>query len=49
VRHPSPAWDGASFAVASDGQGTTLIVYERHPGDAETPIRIGLRVLKNAE
>ncbi len=32
--------------AASGGQGTTLIVYERHPETAETPIRIGMRMLK---
>ncbi len=32
-------------AVASDGKGTTLIAYEQHPAKAETPIRIGFRML----
>jgi len=32
-------------AVASDGAGTTLIAYERHPRTGDTPIRIGFRLL----
>lgn len=31
--------------VASDGAGTSVIVYERHPKTAEEPIMIGLRIL----
>jgi len=33
-------------AVASDGKGATLIVYEKHPKTTETPIQIGFRMLK---
>ena len=33
-------------AVASDGKGVALIAYERHPKTADTPIRIGLRLLR---
>ena len=32
-------------AVASDGAGTTVIAYERHPRTPETPVKIGVRVL----
>jgi len=32
-------------AVASDGTGTTLIAYERHPEKTEIPIRIGVSML----
>jgi len=32
-------------AVASNGAGTTLIAYEKHPENAETPIQIGFRLL----
>jgi hypothetical protein len=32
-------------AAASDGAGTTVIAYERHPKTTETPIKIGVRVL----
>ncbi|MBA4389073.1 MAG: hypothetical protein C0404_13915 [Verrucomicrobia bacterium] len=38
----SPA---AEPGVASDGAGTTAIVYEKHPEKSDVPIRIGLRVL----
>lgn len=38
----SPA---ARPAVASDGSGTTAIVYEKHPEKADVPIRIGFRLL----
>lgn len=31
-------------AVASDGVGTTCVVYEKHPVDAKTPIAIGIRL-----
>jgi hypothetical protein len=31
--------------VASDGKGTALIAYERHPETGKVPIRIGLRLL----
>jgi hypothetical protein len=31
--------------AASDGAGTTLVAYERHPDKAEVPIRIGIRML----
>jgi hypothetical protein len=33
-------------AVASDGAGTTAIAYERHPEKGDTPIRIGVRMLR---
>ena len=33
-------------AVASDGKGTTLIAYERHPKTPETPIKIAFRMLR---
>ena len=39
----SPAWRPA---VASDGKGTTLVAYERHPKTPNVPIRIGFRMLK---
>jgi len=32
-------------AVASNGKGTTLIVYEKHPDRGDVPIAIGARVL----
>jgi len=32
-------------AVASDGKGHVLVVYERHPSRPEIPIKIGLRFL----
>jgi hypothetical protein len=32
--------------VASDGSGTTLVAYERHPRTADAPIRIAIRILK---
>lgn len=32
-------------AAASDGAGTTLIAYEKHPETADTPIMIGFRML----
>jgi hypothetical protein len=32
-------------AAASDGAGTTVIAYERHPKTADQPIKIGVRVL----
>jgi hypothetical protein len=38
----SPAWYAAA---SSDGAGTTLIAYERHPKTGDQPIRIGVRVL----
>ncbi len=38
----SPAREAA---VASDGAGTTLIAYEKHPETADVPIRIGFRML----
>ncbi len=31
--------------VASDGAGTTLIAYEKHPATTEVPIKIGFRML----
>ena len=31
-------------AVASDGAGTTLIAYEKHPASEDVPIRIGFRM-----
>jgi hypothetical protein len=34
-----------SAAVASDGAGTTLIAYEKHPATADVPIKIGFRML----
>jgi hypothetical protein len=39
---PAPA---CYAAVASDGKGLSLICYEQHPKDAETPIKIGFRML----
>jgi len=33
-------------AVASDGAGTTIIAYERHPKTGTEPIRIAVRVVK---
>ncbi len=33
-------------AVASDGKGTTLILYERHPKTADVPIKIAFRTLR---
>ncbi|MFC1671538.1 hypothetical protein ACFL01_00230 [Planctomycetota bacterium] len=33
-------------AVASDGKGSGLIAYEKHPAAADVPIRIGFRILK---
>ncbi len=33
--------------VASDGKGATLIAYEKHPKTTETPIKIGVRLLKS--
>ena len=41
----SSAAPAKSVAVASDGAGTTLIAYEQHPEKADTPIKIGLRLL----
>jgi hypothetical protein len=38
----SPA---AEPAVASDGAGTALIAYEKHPDKADVPIKIGFRLL----
>jgi hypothetical protein len=38
----SPAHEAA---VASDGAGTTMIAYEKHPEKADVPIKIGVRVL----
>ena len=38
----SPAYE---TAVASDGAGTTLIAYEKHPEKGDVPIRIGFRML----
>jgi hypothetical protein len=38
----SPAYE---TAVASDGAGTTLIAYEKHPEKGDVPIKIGLRML----
>ncbi len=32
-------------AVASDGRGRVLVVYERHPRDGRNPIRIGCRLV----
>lgn len=40
----SPAREGA---VASDGGGTTMIVYEKHPEKSDVPIHIGFRILKS--
>lgn len=31
--------------IASDGAGTTLIAYEKHPEKADVPIRVGFRML----
>jgi len=33
-------------AAASDGKGTTLVAYERHPKTADVPIKIAFRMLK---
>jgi hypothetical protein len=38
----SPA---AQACVASDGSGTTLVAYERHPERADVPIAVGFRML----
>ncbi len=35
-----------AVAVASDGAGTTLIAYEKHPAKADVPIKIAFRVLR---
>lgn len=35
--------------VASDGSGTTCIVYEKHPIDAKTPIAIGFRLFGSGD
>jgi hypothetical protein len=32
-------------AMATDGAGTTLIAYEKHPEKGDTPIKIGFRIL----
>jgi hypothetical protein len=40
---PAPA---CYASVASDGKGLSLICYEQHPRNAETPITIGVRLLK---
>ena len=40
---PAPA---CFASVASDGKGVSLICYEQHPKDAETPIKIGYRLLR---
>ena len=40
---PAPA---CYAAVASDGKGTALIAYEKHPEKADTPIKIGYRMLR---
>jgi len=40
---PTPA---CYAAVASDGKGTTLIAYEKHPATGDVPIKIGFRMLK---
>ena len=36
-------------SVASDGKGLSLICYEQHPKDAETPIKVGFRLLRAAQ
>jgi hypothetical protein len=36
----------ANAAVASDGAGTSLIAYEKHPETGDTPIKIGFRMLR---
>jgi hypothetical protein len=41
--HASPAYHPA---VASDGAGTTLIAYEKHPETGDVPIKIAFRMLK---
>jgi len=33
-------------ALASDGKGTTLVAYERHPKTADVPIKIAFRLLR---
>lgn len=42
----TPTASAIKPAVASDGAGTTLVVYEQHPEKADTPIHIGARLLK---
>jgi hypothetical protein len=32
-------------AMATDGEGTTLIAYEKHPDKGDVPIRIGFRIM----
>ena len=39
----SPA---AQACVASDGAGTTLVAYEKHPEKGDVPIKIAFRILK---
>ena len=41
----TPESPARAAAVASDGAGTTLIAYEKHPEKADTPIKIGFRIL----
>ena len=38
----SPA---AEPAAASDGAGSTLVAYEKHPEKGDVPIKIGFRML----
>jgi len=39
------AGPASEATVASDGAGTTLIAYEKHPETGDVPIRIGFRLL----
>jgi hypothetical protein len=41
----SPQSPACGVAVASDGTGTTLIAYEKHPETGDVPIKIGFRML----
>jgi len=35
--------------ASSDGCGTTIIAYERHPPDGNQPVRIGIRILSSKQ
>lgn len=41
----TPEAPAMSAAAASDGAGTTLLVYEKHPDRGDVPIKIGFRLL----
>jgi hypothetical protein len=45
----TPTSPAVKPAVASDGAGRTLIVYEQHPEDANRPICIGMRLRTRGE